>query len=497
MKTRFIRLAALAAFLGLAPTAFAQSYNDPSTAYQGSTARVSDQTVPSPSPNNGIRTASNSSNLSFLSGGSILDELGDLSAQVEANSEALADLEGDIGGKVSDGTSNSTMKISGRVHADYWAFPESSPASNAFETGSPTQTPQDRFGFRRLRFGVKGDINDNMEYKIEMEFASPSNLAFKDAYLGFNDLPFLQTLLIGNQKRPYGLDHLNSSRYNVFMERPYVIEAYNQDARRLGICSYGLSDDLRYNWRFGVFNQEDTSKSGSYVGDAYQSELAGRFANTIWYDEASGGRGYAHWAVSGSFADPDGSTNTTARFRTRPEARSSNRWIDTKGILGTEDYTLVGLEGVVNLGPLQVVGEYQATSLSRGTGYNDTLQFDGGYMYVSYFLTGEHMPWERKSGTLGRIKPFENFWRVRDCDGCVQRGLGAWQVAARYSYADFTDEDILGGVGSSFTAGLNWYWNPNARMQFNYIYGTIDERSVAGQTGGDYQIIGTRFMVDF
>ena len=86
---------------------------------------------------------------------------------------------------------------------------------------------------------------------------------------------------------------------------------------------------------------------------------------------------------------------------------------------------------------------------------------------------------------------------MRDCDGNIQRGLGAWQLAARYSYADFTDENILGGVGSSFTAGLNWYWNPNARMQFNYIYGSIDERSVAGQTGGDYQIIGTRFMVDF
>ena len=444
-----------------------------------------------------IQTASSTSNLNFLNGGSILDELGDLNAQVEANSEALEDLKGDLSGKASSGTSKSTMKVSGRVHTDYWAFSQSSPASNAFETGSPNQNPQDRFGFRRLRFGVKGDIQDNMEYKIEMEFASPNNLAFKDAYLGFNDLPFLQTLLIGNQKRPYGLDHLNSSRYNVFLERPYVIEAYNQDARRLGICSYGISDDLRYNWRFGVFNQQDVAKAGNYVGDAYQSELAARFANTIWYDEASGGRGYAHWAVSGSYADPDSTDSSTARFRTRPEARSSNRWIDTKSIVGAEDYTLLGFEGVVNLGPLQVVGEYQASSLSRGAGFDDTLRFDGGYVYLSYFLTGEHMPWSRESGTLGRIKPFENFWRVRDCDGNIQRGLGAWQLAARYSYADFTDENILGGVGSSFTAGLNWYWNPNARMQFNYIYGSIDERSVAGQTGGDYQIIGTRFMVDF
>ncbi|MEC8864447.1 MAG: hypothetical protein VXX31_15930, partial [Planctomycetota bacterium] len=39
-----------------------------------------------------IQTASSTSSLNFLNGGSILDELGDLSAQVEANSEALEDL---------------------------------------------------------------------------------------------------------------------------------------------------------------------------------------------------------------------------------------------------------------------------------------------------------------------------------------------------------------------------------------------------------------------
>ena len=59
-------------------------------------------------------------------------------------------------------------------------------------------------------------------------------------------------------------------------------------------------------------------------------------------------------------------------------------------------------------------------------------------------------------------------------------------------------EDVFGGHGESFTAGLNWYWNPNARMQFNYINGNITNHAdVNGSTAGNYQIIGTRFMVDF
>jgi phosphate-selective porin OprO/OprP len=346
-----------------------------------------------------------------------------------------------------------------------------------------------------------------MTYKIEMEFASPNELAFKDAYLGWTDLAYFHTVLLGMQKRPYGLDHLNSSRYNVFMERPFIIEAINQDARRFGLCSYGVSDNEAWNWRYGVFNLQDVQRVGAYKADAYQLELAGRLANTIWYDETSDGRGYAHWAVAGTIADPTSSLGAgdpddpsvgfnQGRFRTRPEARTDERWLDTGRIAGAETYELVGLEGVLNLGPLQIVGEYQRVLLQRSTGPD--LEFDGGYVYVSYFLTGEHTPWERESGTLGRTKPFENFFLVERCCGGAGGGWGAWQIAARYSHADFTDDNILGGIGDSVTLGLNWWWTQYGRMQFNYIHGSIKEHApVAGFTSGDYDAFGARFMVDF
>jgi phosphate-selective porin OprO/OprP len=305
------------------------------------------------------------------------------------------------------------------------------------------------------------------------------------------------------------LDHLNSSRYNVFIERPFVIEAINQDARRLGIASYGVSEDQAWNWRYGIYNQRLIQDEGNYISDHYQMEFASRVANTIWYDECSGGRGYAHWGISGTIADPDGTNNGSsdpdnlwgradneARFRTRPEARTVARWIDTGAIEGADDYEMLGLEGVVNVGPCQVVGEYQNLWLQRNGGRD--LHFHGGYAYVSYFLTGEHIPWDRESGTLGRVEPFENFFLVNRCGGGTGSGCGAWQVAVRWSYADFSDEDILGGIGDSITGGLNWHWNAYARMQFNYIYGNIHSHEpVAGQTFGDYHILGTRFMVDF
>lgn len=413
----------------------------------------------------------------------------ELEKSIGKNSESITKNKDNFNGflRVGHG-SDRKMTFFGRIHLDYWAFPKADPAIEVFEG----ENPQDRFNFRRLRIGVKGDLTNNVFYKYEGEFAGGVNPSYRDAYIGVRDLPFLNTVLIGNHKRPYGLDHLNSSRTNVFIERPFIIEAHNQDARRLGVSSNGRTENV--NWRYGVWNQELTQTSDGYIGDHYQLELAGRLAGTPWYDESSGGRGYLHLAVSGSIGFPDGTgPNNQARYRTRPEARSTNRWLDTGVIAGADTSSLLGLESVLNVGSLQIAAEYQQSSIERTGGFGPSVQFHGGYIYASYLLTGEHESWNRKTGTIGRVKPFENFFSVRDCDGCTQRGMGAWQVAVRYSYADFSDEDILGGNGTSTTWGLNWWWNPYTRWQLNYINGNIDRAGLVG----DYDIVGLRFMVDF
>lgn len=430
----------------------------------------------------------------------------------DLSSENVA-LKKQLKGMAFTGHKGSTMKVNGRVHVDQWAFPNSSPAINIFENNNDLISPQDHLGFRRLRFGVKGDLWKTMFYKIEMELAGGNKTEFRDAYIGMKDVPFFQKVVVGNQKRPYGLDHLNSSRFNVFIERPVVIESINQDSRRFGIQSYNVSDDEAWNWRYGVFNQRLIQDEGNYISDHYQMEVAGRLANTFWYDETSGGRGYGHWAVSGTAANTDGNgsglATNEARFRSRPEARSVNRWIDTGVIAGADNYEMLGLENVWNFGPLQLVGEYQNLWLDRDAG--TSLHFDGGYAYISYFLTGEHIPWKRSSGTLDRVKPIENFFLVDTSSDGVRGGWGAWQLAYRFSYANFNDENIFGGRGISHTLGVNWHWNPYTRVQFNAIYGEIADRNgfddadddpntanvATCPISGNYTIIGTRFMVDF
>ena len=434
----------------------------------------------------------------------------DWSGKWEKQSETNDDLNEVIKKSVQSGTSATrTMKVVGRIHTDFWGFPYTSPGINLIETGSPIMTPQDRVGFRRMRFGVRGDVNPTMGYRIEMEFAGGNSIEFRDAFISVKEMPCFQTVIIGNHKRPYGLDHLNSSRHNIFLERPFVIESFNQDARRMGISSNGVSEDKIWNWRYGAWQQRLIQDEGHYISDHLQGEMAARLATTYWYDEESDGRGYAHFAISGTAAHPDGSTGgdppiigigesqNEARFRHRAEARHLNRWLDTGRIPGADWYEMIGLEKVINVGPLQIVGEYQNLFMQRDPLFSD-LHLHGGYVYASWFLTGEHMPWNRKNGTLDRVKPFENFFLVDRCCGGNGTGWGAWQVALRYSYADFNDRDIAGGIAESVTFGLNWLWNANTRLQFNYINGNIRNRRLGTVlTSGNYDIIGARFMIDF
>lgn len=216
------------------------------------------------------------------------------------------------------------------------------------------------------------------------------------------------------------------------------------------------------------------------------------------------GRGYAHFGVAGTLAFPDGKTSANqAFFDAKPEARTGSDWLDTGLIAGAESYTLVAAESVFNVGPLQLAGEWMNIRLQREAGFGSDVQLNGGYVALSYFLTGEHIPWNRTLGVIGRVEPFENFFCVNTCDGGKASGLGAWQVALRLSRADFNDHEIRGGVGESLTLALNWNWNAHTRLQFNYLFGRIEDRrttltnDMTPIVSGNYQIMGTRFMIDF
>ena len=393
------------------------------------------------------------------------------------------------------GSSNRVIQFQGRIHADVWTFPKTSPGANAFESGNVSISPQDTIELRRARFAAFGELRPDVIYKLDFELSEAADPQFRDLYIGWKNLPILHRLLVGNQKRPYGLDHLNSSNFNVFMERPLAVQAFNHNNRRFGLVSYGVSDNESWNWRYGVVNLREIQSDGVYRSDNWQLEMTGRLAHTIF--RRGNDSDYVHLALATGLAFPDGhptpgrATNE-ARFRTEPEARTRSDWLDTQVIDGASEFHVLGTEAVANIGRLQLTGEYLTTWVNRDTNFGDDLRFHGGSIYLSYFLTDHFQPWNRQQGIIGRVRSFTRR------DDFARDLCGAWQIGVRWSFADLSDSNIAGGVGESITAAINWYGTPRIRWQLNCSYGNIyDHRPVAEQTFGNYVTIGTRLMADF
>lgn len=400
-----------------------------------------------------------------------------------------------------------TMKINGRIQLDWWDFLEDSEGIGYFEHDDPGAAnfgtdPEDRIAFRRVRLEISGTIPQDLFYRMQVEFNNPSALEFKDVYLGFDNLAFNQKLLVGIHKRPLALDQWNSSRYNVFIERPTIVDAFDEDARRLGAAFWGVSDEQNWTWQYGIFTLENPQDDGRVIGDSMQLSGNARLGSTFLYD--CNGERYAWLAGAVMVAHPDAEADDAdtegneARFRARPEARSDNRWVDTGTIEGADWYEIAGVEAVYNDGPFQAVGEFLTNWTHRDdviAGTPEDLRFHGGYVYLSYTLTGEHIPWDRESGQLGRLEPF-NPWTPWRPNGC--KGWGAWNVGMRYSYIDLTDEDIRGGTEQNVTFALNWHWTAHAKLQYDIGWGEIYDRApVAGFTSGQFWTSGLRFACDF
>jgi phosphate-selective porin OprO/OprP len=162
--------------------------------------------------------------------------------------------------------------------------------------------------------------------------------------------------------------------------------------------------------------------------------------------------------------------------------------IDT-GDLAATTQQQVGLELAWVRGPLSLQSEFVWTHVND-TGPGSTEPW-GAYAYASYFLTGEHRPYDREEGVFRRVKPYENFWLVDTPCGCAA-GWGAWELALRWSYMDFIDID--GQQLHDVTFGVNWYWNPRARLMFDWIH-PMRHTNTDGATEGD--VLGARFQVDF
>ncbi len=311
---------------------------------------------------------------------------------------------------------------------------------------------------RRARIYYSGTLYDHFEFKTQISLAD-RKIEAVDVFVGLINIPILGGVRVGHFKEPFGLEELTSSRYITFLERSSPIVAFAAD-RNAGVMVRNAILDDRLTWAAGVFRDTDRFFDGEFNRGLH---VTGRLTGLPLYED--GGRRLLHLGVAYSHRDLGAST---ARFRARPEVHIAPRIVDTGGMVANA-VDLLGAEVAWVHGPFSLQGEYFHAFVNRHYGHD--LEFNGLYVQASYFLTGEHRAYKKRSAAFDKITPARNFGD--------NGGLGAWQLAARYSYFDLNDADIRGGRTNNLTVGLNWHLSRNMRISWNYVYADPTESDIA------------------
>jgi len=419
------------------------------------------------------------------------------------------------------------VHLGGRFQFDNVWF-DQSPNSRA---SSQMGNFQDGFYFRRVRIQFDGQayevIEWNFEYALEQVTQGIPNL--DEMWVGVWHIPVIGSIRFGHQKVPQGFegDMVSSSKAMTFLERSAYTDAFYQNFAP-GIWTGNSVLNQRVTWAAMWYRQENQlhGSNGADFGDG-EYAMSARITGLPIYE--NDGRCLLHLGASISYRnsekpDPGLAGPGVTRFRARPQMRdaigdfgnftfptngtlpatqlpgNTNRLVDT-GNISSSSNTVLGTELFYVHGPFSLQSEWAFAWINGAKvgGKNvGELGFNGGYVEASYFLTGENRIYDRRLGREGSTyiaAPFTPFWAVRDEDGRINIGWGAWEVASRWNYLNLNDSPIHGGILQGFEGGVNWYLTTNMKLQFEYLYEQRWARP--GQISGWMNGFGTRVQMFF
>lgn len=296
---------------------------------------------------------------------------------------------------------------------------------------------------RRLRLEVDGQYFYNWNYALSVDFAG-NDSKLKNAYLVYRgERPY--QLQFGQFKQPFGLENQTSSKYLTFTERALPDALVPQ--RGFGI---GLSTKTKH-WRAaaGLFG-ENVSKQADDDTDQGLS-LTARVNYAPWHSKHR----VLHLGIGASYRSVR--KGDVLRYQQGSETHiSDTEFLDTgKNTIDSANHIIAaGAEIAVVKGPFSLQGEWIRNSINQKNGLSD-LEFKGGYLYGSWFITGESRHYKFKKGAFGRVRP--------------RSSSGAFELAVRYSELNLQHQDVDGGKQHNTSIGLNWYINSHIRLMNNYI----------------------------
>ncbi|WP_369721883.1 OprO/OprP family phosphate-selective porin [Bradyrhizobium sp. LLZ17] len=404
------------------------------------------------------------------------------------------------------------VAITGRVHWDVGGYD--------YRPNTAATLPQrldSGENLRRARIGLAGKFFNDWNFALVYDFggtsdgfggAAPGSLpgggvsGVENAFLSYTGLkPFGGRMAIeaGIMDLPYTLDEATSSNDILFMERASSgVIATNIAAGdfRSAVGTRWYNDQL---WVGGYVTGPATGAihSASSVAPAGTTEQYGAVARIA--GNPINGKDYsvhlgadAQWLIQ---PPRNLIANTqTVTLSDRPELRlDPTTLVSTGAIANVSGAQVYSIEAAATYGPLILQGEYFWYNVDRtaNTGLPPfgapSLKFQGGYAQAGYVLTGESHAYNPASASYGGVKPAHPF----SLEG---GGLGAWEVAGRFSTIDLNDQlasanGIAGGRQTVYTLALNWYVNGNVRFMLDYLHGNVSKQASPVSTAD----VGSKF----
>ena len=331
---------------------------------------------------------------------------------------------------------------------------------------------------RRGRFAIKSQLWNHWYGEVDLDFADEA-AAVKDAYISYRGLfGGNGRVRVGNFRQPNGLEEVTTSRNLMFMERslgtdPFVV------GRRMGVEVTRWADKYRASVAlFGADVDEYVKEANEQINFAARFNWA-----PIRTDESTLLLGASVTSQKPTFVgepNEDGERSVSSvKFNTRPESNVSDTKFSYAKIKDVEKYSNFGGELAYVNKRFMFQSEYMTVNIDR---YEDqeSISYNGGYAFVSFFLTDDMHDYDYKDAEFARVVP--------------RATSGAWELALRYSTLDLNDLSELRddndseehGSTTSITFGVNYYPNPNVKLMLNY--GIVDNDEFA--TGKDGQFVG-------
>lgn len=387
------------------------------------------------------------------------------------------------------------VAVTGRLQMDtaLYDYKPNSAATNP-------QQAQNGVNSRRARIGVLGTFSGDWDYSLifDMGGTQDNTTSIENAYLTYKGIKNLY-IDAGYLSVPYTLDEPTGSFNITFLERasPQVLATSlaagdnrsafgahaNGDWWWLGSYVTGPVSGFNHSTRppVGATARAVVTPINNQIG----SLSLGADAEFLF--DTGGAQPTATAGINNAVSN----LTLSDRFEVRVDP-GTNALLNTGTLANVRGARVLSGEAATQIGSFYAQGEYFDYSIQRFPGGGSDLHFAGGYGQASYVLTGEQRKYNPVTGAYNTINPKSPVhWGTS--------GIGAWEIAARYSQVSLNDKNVFGGELRDTSLAVNWYVNTNVRLMFDWIHGRVDKGNALGtlDLGAHYDVFAARTQIYF